>query len=213
MTTDGFLTIGGRDAASNSAVIRKHLDKNDKVFHGDIFGSPFFILKDAENVPDTTMNEIAHATVCFSRAWREALYGVSAYWVLPDQVKKSAPSGEFLPKGSFTIEGQRNFIKSETLKLAVGIIQLEDNDHVLTCGPPEAIKKNSICYAIIEPNGLEMAECAKKIRLEFLKIFEDITRKINVDEFVRALPAGKSQIKEISLGDLEKGKIIDNELD
>ena len=213
MTTDGFLTIGGRDAASNSAVIRKHLDKNDKVFHGDIFGSPFFILKDAENVPDTTMNEIAHATVCFSRAWREALYGVSAYWVLPDQVKKSAPSGEFLPKGSFTIEGQRNFIKSETLKLAVGIIQLEDNDHVLTCGPLEAIKKNSICYAIIEPNGSEMAENAKKIRLEFLKLFEDITRKINIDEFVRALPAGKSQIKEISLGDLEKENIIDNELD
>ncbi|MBT5278656.1 MAG: DUF814 domain-containing protein, partial [Nitrosopumilus sp.] len=81
MTSDGYLTIGGRDAASNSAVIRKHLEKNDKVFHGDIFGSPFFILKDAEAVPDTTMNEIAHATVCFSRAWREGLYGVSAYWV------------------------------------------------------------------------------------------------------------------------------------
>ncbi|MBT4955868.1 MAG: hypothetical protein HON30_03580, partial [Nitrosopumilus sp.] len=59
----------------------------------------------------------------------------------------------------------------------------------------------------------EMAECAKKIRLEFLKIFENITRKINIDEFVRALPAGKSQIKEISLGDLEKGNIIDNELE
>jgi len=37
------------------------------------------------------------------------MYGVSAYWIHPDQVKKSAPSGEFLPKGSFTIEGQRNF--------------------------------------------------------------------------------------------------------
>ena len=213
MTSDGYLTIGGRDAASNSAVIRKHLDKNDKVFHGDIFGSPFFILKDSENVPDTTMNEIAHATVCFSRAWREGLYGVSAYWVHPEQIKKSAPSGEFLPKGSFTIEGQRNFIKSETLKLAVGIMRLEDNDYVLTCGPPEPIKKNSICYAIIEPNGSEMAENAKKIRLEFLKLFEDITRKINIDEFVRALPAGKSQIKEINLGDLEKENIIDNELD
>ena len=213
MTSDGYLAIGGRDAASNSAVIRKHLDKNDKVFHGDIFGSPFFILKDSENVPDTTMNEIAHATVCFSRAWREGLYGVSAYWVHPEQIKKSAPSGEFLPKGSFTIEGQRNFIKSETLKLAVGIMRLEDNDYVLTCGPPEPIKKNSICYAIIEPNGSEMAENAKKIRLEFLKLFEDITRKINIDEFVRALPAGKSQIKEISLGDLEKENIIDNELD
>ncbi len=213
MTSDGYLTIGGRDAASNSAVIRKHLVKNDKVFHGDIFGSPFFILKDAENAPDTTMNEIAHATVCFSRAWREGLYGISAYWVHPEQIKKSAPSGEFLPKGSFTIEGQRNFIKSETLKLAVGIMRLEDNDYVLTCGPPEPIKKNSICYAIIEPNGSEMAENAKKIRLEFLKLFEDIARKINIDEFVRALPAGKSQIKEISLGDLEKENIIDNELD
>ncbi len=211
-TTDGILTIGGRDAASNSAVIRKHLVNNDRVFHGDIFGSPFFILKEAENVPDTSMNEVAHATVCFSRAWREGLYGVSAYWVNPEQVKKSAPSGEFLPKGSFTIEGQRNFIKSETLRLAVGIMP-QDEDYVLTCGPPEPIKKNSICYAIIEPHGLEMVEAAKKIRIEFLKIYEDITRKINIDEFVRALPAGKSQIIKISYGDLQKENLIDNELD
>jgi len=211
-TTDGYLTIGGRDAASNSAVVRKHLDKNDKIFHGDIFGSPFFILKDAQDAPDTSMNEIAHATVCFSRAWREGMYGVSAYWVHPEQVKKSAPSGEFLPKGSFTIEGQRNFIKSETLRLAVGIIPIDD-DYVLTCGPPDPIKKNSICYAIIEPHGLEMVEAAKKIRIEFSKMFEDITRKINIDEFVRALPAGKSQIIEVSMGDAQKENIIDNVFD
>jgi predicted ribosome quality control (RQC) complex YloA/Tae2 family protein len=212
-TTDGILTIGGRDAASNSAVIRKHLVKNDKVFHGDIFGSPFFILKEAENAPDTSMNEVAHATVCFSRAWREGLYGVSAYWVNPEQVKKSAPSGEFLPKGSFTIEGQRNFIKSETLRLAVGIIPQDNDDYVLTCGPPEPIKKNSICYAIIEPHGLEMVEAAKKIRIEFLKIYESIAKKINIDDFVRALPAGKSQIIEVGYGDLQKENPIDNEFD
>lgn len=200
-TSDGFLTIGGRDAASNSAVIRKQLDKNDIVFHGDIFGSPFFILKNAVNVPDRTMTEIAQATVCFSRAWREGLYGVSAFWVNPDQIKKSAPSGEFLPKGSFTIEGQRNFIKSTTLKLAVGIIPQED-DYVLTCGPLESIKKNSICYAIIEPHGLEMVDAAKKIRTEFSRKYEKITKQITVDDFVRVLPAGKSQVKEISLGDL-----------
>ena len=211
-TTDGFLTIGGRDAASNSAVVRKHLGKNDKIFHGDIFGSPFFILKDAQNAPDTSMNEIASATVCFSRAWREGMYGVSAFWVYPDQVKKSAPSGEFLPKGSFTIEGQRNFIKSETLKLAIGIIPI-DEDYVLTCGPPEPIIKNSICYAIIEPHGSEMVEAAKKIRIEFLKLEEEITKKISIDEFVRALPAGKSQIKEVNIGNANKIKFNDVELD
>ena len=199
-TTDGFLTVGGRDAASNSAVIRKQLEKNDKVFHGDIFGSPFFILKDAEHAPDTSMNEIAHATVCFSRAWREGMYGVSAYWVQPDQVKKSAPSGEFLPKGSFTIEGQRNFIKSETLRLAVGIIK-QDDDYVLTCGPPEPIKKYSMCYAIIEPHGSEMVETAKKIRIEFAKLEEPIAKSIPIDDYVRALPAGKSQIIKIEYGD------------
>ncbi len=205
-TSDGLLAIGGRDAASNSAVVRKHLVKNDKVFHGDIFGSPFFILKDAENAPDTSMNEVAHATVCFSRAWREGMYGVSAYWVNPEQVKKSAPSGEFLPKGSFTIEGQRNFIKSETLRLAVGIIP-QDDDYVLTCGPPEPIKKYSICYAIIEPDGSEMVDAAKKIRIEFSKLEEDITKNISIDDFVRALPAGKSQIKKVDFGDSHKNSL------
>ncbi|KAF6245996.1 hypothetical protein C6989_02440 [Nitrosopumilus sp. b2] len=211
-TTDGFLVIGGRDAASNSAVVRKHLEKNDKIFHGDIFGSPFFIIKDAQNAPDTSMNEVAHATVCFSRAWREGMYGVSAYWVNPDQVKKSAPSGEFLPKGSFTIEGQRNFIKSGNLKLAVGIIPQEEG-YALTCGPPETIKKNSICYAIIEPQGIEMVDAAKKIRIEFTKIHEEITKKISIDEFVRVMPAGKSQVKDVGRGEADIQNFIDTELD
>jgi hypothetical protein len=128
------------------------------------------------------------------------MYGVSAYWVNPEQVKKSAPSGEFLPKGSFTIEGQRNFIKSNTLRLAVGIIPLDD-DYVLTCGPPDPIKKNSICYAIIEPHGTEMVDAAKKIRIEFSRLEEEITKKISIDDFVRVLPPGKSQIKEVNVGD------------
>lgn len=211
-TSDGFLVIGGRDAASNSAVVRKHLAKNDKIFHGDIFGSPFFIIKDAQNAPDTSMNEVAHATVCFSRAWREGMYGVSAYWVNPEQVKKSAPSGEFLPKGSFTIEGQRNFIKSGNLKLAVGIIP-QDDGYALTCGPPDPIKKNSICYAIIEPQGIEMVDAAKKIKIEFSKIHEEITKKISIDEFVRVMPAGKSQVKDVNRGEADIQNFIDSELD
>src|SRR3972149_5915635 len=75
-TSDGILAIGGRDSSSNTAIIRKHIEKNDKVFHADIHGSPFFILKnDKKEILPTSLNEIAHATVCFSRAWREAMYG------------------------------------------------------------------------------------------------------------------------------------------
>ena len=53
----------------------------------------------------------------------------------------------------------------------------------------------------------------KKIRIEFLKMYEDIARKINLDDFVRVLPSGKSQIKEVSIGDLEIEKFTDTELD
>ena len=199
-TSEEMLAIGGRDAPSNSAIVRKHLGKNDKIFHGDIFGSPFFILKDAENPSTISMNEVAHATVCFSRAWREGMHGTNAYWVNPEQVKKSAPSGQFLPKGSFTIEGKRNYVNIPSLKLAVGIIP-QDEHYLLTSGPLETIKKNSLCYAIIEPHGSEMVDVAKKIKLEFSKLEEEIVKQISIDDFVRALPAGQSQIKEVGYGD------------
>jgi len=200
-TSDGILAIGGRDSSSNTAIIRKHIEKNDKVFHADIHGSPFFILKnDKKEILPTSLNEIAHATVCFSRAWREAMYGLNAYWVEPEQVKKAAPSGQFLPKGSFVIEGQRNYVNISTLKLAVGLVK-QNADYLISCGPPQPIKKNSICYVIIEPAGSEMVEIAKKIKLEFNKMTDNVTKSLSIDEFVRVLPAGDSHIVESGLGE------------
>ncbi len=200
-TSDGILAIGGRDSSSNTAIIRKHIEKNDKIFHADVHGSPFYILKGSkEEIRPTSLNEVAHATVCFSRAWRETMYGLNAYWVEPDQVKKAAPSGQFLPKGAFVIDGQRNFVNISTLRLAVGLIK-QDLDYLITCGPPIPIKKNSVCYVIIEPSGSEMVDVAKKIKKEFSKIKENIVKEISVDEFVRVLPAGESHIVESGLGE------------
>ena len=199
-TSDGILAIGGRDSSSNSAIIRKHLEKNDKVFHADIHGSPFFILKNKkEPIRPSSLNETAHATVCFSRAWREAMYGLNAYWVDPGQVKKAAPSGQFLAKGAFVIDGKRNFVNVSTLKLSVGLVK-QDSDYLVTCGPPTAIKKNCVCYSVIEPTGLEMVDVAKKIKFEFVNMNE-VAKSITVDEFVRVLPAGKSHVVESGLGE------------
>lgn len=199
-TSDGDLAIGGRDSSSNSSIIRKHLEKTDRVFHAEIFGSPFFILKSGEAARPAGLNEVAHATVCFSRAWRESMYGLSAYWVNPEQIRRAAPSGQFLPRGSFAIDGQRNFVRVSTLKLGVGLSET-DGGYVLSCGPPDAIKKNSILYAVIEPSGLEMTDAAKKIRTEFVKLDADIINNISVDEFVRVLPAGKSHVSSSGRGE------------
>lgn len=197
-TSDGLLAIGGRDSSSNSAIIRKQLGKNDKVFHAEIFGSPFFIVKDVpESLPFDSLNEVASATVCFSRAWREAMYGMSAYWINPDQVKKAAPSGQFLSRGSFALEGHKNFIKVPGLRLAVGILY-HDERYIIMCGPPEPVKKICICYAVIEPGGSDITETAKRLRVEFIKLQEDIAKQFDIDDFVRALPAGESHITEIA---------------
>ena len=201
LTSDGFLSIGGRDASSNSSVIRKHLEKDDKVFHAEIVGSPFFILKNSSDNVVSSVTETAHATVCFSRAWREGLYGLNAYWVNPDQIKTAAPSGQFIAKGSFVVEGTRNFVKVTTLQLSVGLYQ-KDDSYSLMCGPPEPIKKNCIYYVTIEPSGLEMVEAAKKIKLEFLKFKEkeEIIKAISIDDFIRVLPAGDTHIVESGIG-------------
>ncbi len=200
-TSDGLLAIGGRDASSNSSVIRKHLEKNDKVFHAEIVGSPFFILKNNSDDTVSSIMETAHATVCFSRAWREGLYGLNAYWVNPSQIKTAAPSGQFIAKGSFIVEGARNFVKVTTLQLSVGLYQKGDS-YSLMCGPPEPIKKNCIYYVTVEPSGHEMVEAAKKIKLEFLKFKEkeEIVKAISIDDFIRVLPAGDTHIVESGIG-------------
>jgi predicted ribosome quality control (RQC) complex YloA/Tae2 family protein len=206
ITSDGLLAIGGRDASSNSVIIRKHLDEQSIVFHAEIHGSPFFIIQNVKSVDEITQSllEVAQATVSFSRAWKDGLFSGDAYWVEPVQLKKGAPAGQFLPKGSFIIEGKRNYIKGIEIELAIGIIQL-NNRYALCCGPVSAIKKKSLIYAILLPGGMNPIDAAKKVKNEFGTItasnknqanvgLYDFIKTITLDDFIRMLPIGRSKI-------------------
>ena len=196
-TSDGLLAVGGRDSSSNSALVRKHMESNDKIFHAEINGSPFFILKDTnEDLMPLSLEETAYATVCFSRAWQASAHGLNSFWVKPDQIKKAAPTGQSMGKGSFMIYGTRNFIKVASLKLAVGIMK-EGENFLLISGPVEPIKKNCLCYVIIEPGGSLISDVAKKIRAEFNKSDEKFQKLFVVDDYVRALPTGSSKITSV----------------
>lgn len=212
ITTDGLLVIGGRDASSNSALIRKHLTEHDIVFHAEVYGSPFFIIKNAaafaltqEGTINSSLHQVAQATISFSRAWKDGLSSADAYWVMAEQVKKGAPTGQFLPKGSFVIEGKRNYLKGVELRLAIGIMQL-NNRETLLCGPEEAIKKRSIFYAVLLQGGMDPMNAAKKVKSEFVKIADDnikiaeSIKHISLDEFVRALPTGQSRLSFTARG-------------
>jgi len=208
VTTDGHLVIGGRDASSNSAVIRKHMTENDIVFHAEIHGSPFFLVKNARNRENGNfVDETAQATVSFSRAWKDGLSSGDAYWVFPNQVKKGAPTGQYLPKGSFVIEGKRNFCKGVELKLSIGLIQIENKRYTIVCGPSNAIRRRSLVFASLLPGGSDPMNLAKKVKSEFVRVISefdsdlaDYLKKIVLDEFIRMLPSGQSKIERIERG-------------
>src|SRR3989338_7331248 len=63
-SSEGYLVIGGRDATTNEILIKKHTVDNDVVFHTDMAGSPFFIIKTEGKQPgEQTIREVANATV------------------------------------------------------------------------------------------------------------------------------------------------------
>jgi predicted ribosome quality control (RQC) complex YloA/Tae2 family protein len=209
VTSDGLLAIGGRDASSNSALIRKHLTEHDIVFHAEVHGSPFFIMKNAaapaqEGTIDSSLSQVAQATVAFSRAWKDGLSSADAYWVLPEQVRKGAPTGQFLPKGSFVIEGKRSYLKGIEIRLAIGVVNMSGRE-TLVCGPEETIKKHSMVYAVLLQGGMDPMTAAKKAKSELVKAAGDgdlaeSIKRMSLDDFVRTLPTGQSRISFTARG-------------
>ncbi len=182
ISSEGFLVIGGRDSTSNEIVIKKHTDKNDLVFHTDITGSPFFVVKsNGKEIGEDTKKQTADATISYSKAWKLGLTTTPVFYVKPEQVSKKAKPGEYLKKGAFMIYGKTNYIENK-INLAVGI-----KDDVIMAGPVEAIKKN--CEKFVEiKQGREKTSSVAKI----------IKHKIggNLDDIIRALPAGGCEVKK-----------------
>lgn len=213
-TSDNLLAIGGKDASSNSVIIRRHLTENDYVFHAEVNGSPFFILQNANNSNidiSQSILEVAQATVSFSRSWRDALSSSDSYWVFSYQVKKGAPTGQFLPKGSFVIEGKRNFVKNLEIKLAIGL-SFANNMPLLIIGPYTTIKKRSICVRTILPSGLDIVKAAKKIKSDFAeytikndfpKYIIEYLKYLSIDEIIKILPVGQCKLLPIEKGDFK----------
>lgn len=173
-----FLVIGGKDATSNEIVIKKHTDKDDLVFHTEITGSPFVVIKsEGKKVDDNTMKEAAQLCASYSRAWRLGIGRTEVYKIKPDQVKK-----EFgLPKGSFMIHGKREYF-SPKLEIAVGV----DKDNKVIGGPVSAVKKHSTKYVIVVPGKHKKTDIAKKIKKKL--------GDVEIDDIIRFLPAGGCEI-------------------
>ncbi|KAI0602642.1 fibronectin-binding protein A N-terminus-domain-containing protein [Biscogniauxia sp. FL1348] len=126
ISTDGYLVLGGKDAQQNEMIYRRYLKKGDIYVHADLHGAPSVVIKNNPNTPDapippSTLSQAGSLAVCASSAW-DSKASMSAYWVPADQVSKSAPSGEFLPTGSFMIRDKKNFLPASQLILGFALM-------------------------------------------------------------------------------------------
>ncbi len=190
VTTEGRLAVGGRDAQTNSALVNRHLDDNDVVYHADLFGSPFFILKGGKTQSEAETRQMALATVAFSSAWKTGLGAADAYWVSPGQVSTAAPTGEYLAKGSFAIRGKKNFVTKNLVEVAVGL----DGSGRVVSGPEDAIRALSGRYVVLRPQKEKASDTAKKVLRELQTEAGGEGRRISVDDVLRALPAGGGKV-------------------
>ena len=188
-TTGGKLAIGGRDAQTNTTLIRRHLQEGDTVYHADLFGSPFFILKGGKEQTVEEVREVAKATAAFSSAWKTGLGAADAYWVAPEQVGTAGPSGEFLAHGSFAINGKKNFVTKNAVEVAVGI----DDGGRIVSGPEEAIMKTARGHVTLVPSREKPSDTAKKV-LHELTTYANPEVSLGVDDVLRMLPAGGGKI-------------------
>jgi len=183
ISSEGFLCIGGRDATTNEVIIKKHVDKDDLVFHTEAAGSPFFVIKSEGKKPgELTIKECAIATISYSRAWKLGLASADVYWIAPEQISKQTETGEYVAKGAFIVRGKKNNIVVE-MKLAVGITK----DRKIMGGAPSAVAKNCEKFVNVVQGDDKTSDCAKKI----LKIFGNG----DLNEVVAVLPAGGCRVQ------------------
>lgn len=129
LSSENFLVISARDAQQNEVLIKKYLRPKDLVFHAQIQGAAFTVVRNdsSEPVPLTTLNEAALAALAHSRAW-DLKVAVEVYFVEANQVSKSAPSGLYLPTGSFMIYGKKNFLSPSKLEMGFGLLWRVDEE-------------------------------------------------------------------------------------
>jgi predicted ribosome quality control (RQC) complex YloA/Tae2 family protein len=198
-SSDSFLVVAGKDTVSNEVLIKKYTTQEDVVFHAEIAGSPFVVIKsEGKPIGEQTLREAGEFAASFSRAWRENAGTADVYWVKVDQLSKSGPSGESVPHGAFFVIGKRNWLRNTPLRVAVGIIVGEETSFV--GGPVEAVKAKTKSYLVILPGDLAGKELLKQIlkylMLKLPKEQREKAGKTSIEQVREFVPYTKGTINQ-----------------
>ncbi|MDD1724305.1 MAG: NFACT family protein [Methanospirillum sp.] len=156
-TRDQVLVIGGRDAGQNEELIRKYLEGGDTFVHADVHGASVVVVKGKTECWD----EVTRFAAAFSGAWRSGFASVDVYAARPDQVSKTAESGEYLSRGSFVVRGERQWFHDVPLEVAIGLAKKPETR--IIGGPVSPVMDQSDLFIVLCPGTFEPNDIAKKV--------------------------------------------------
>jgi predicted ribosome quality control (RQC) complex YloA/Tae2 family protein len=200
ITSDGFLVVAGKDAVSNEVLIKKYTMPEDMVFHADVVGAPFVVVKTEGKKPtEPCLREAAEFAAAYSRGWREGFASVDVYWVKPNQLSKAGGSGEYVPRGAFAISGSRNWMRNTPIKIAVGVLFDETGEASFIGGAVTAVKAKTKIYTVIVPGETSGKQLLKQV-------LQTLAEKAPKEKREKILKASIEQIRELI--PYSKGRII-----
>lgn len=187
-TKNNFLVLAGKDTKNNEFLIKKHLEENDLYFHADVHGAPHVILKNnlKKEISEFDKEQVACFALIFSSAWKNKYFSAEVYSVNPDQVSKTANTGESLKTGSFVIRGKREYYKKLNLKIKI----VYDKEKGLYSVPVLLIDKTLKEDLVVVPGGEKKSDVSRKIKDIFSKKGVFLTS----EEIDSCLPPGSCEL-------------------
>lgn len=129
---EGVLVVGGRDAGQNELLVSRYLRPQDAFVHADAHGAGAVVVRSPWDSPaaaarlpslGVTLGQAGTFAAALSSLWKGGAAGsVKSWWAYAEQVSKSAPSGEFLPTGSFLVRGTKNYIPVPKLEMGIALV-------------------------------------------------------------------------------------------
>jgi predicted ribosome quality control (RQC) complex YloA/Tae2 family protein len=202
VSSDGFLVVAGKDATSNEVLVKKYTEDKDVVFHADIVGAPFVVVKTEGKKPsEQCLREAGEFAAAFSRGWREGFGSVDVYWVRPEQLSKGGPSGESVSHGAFVVRGERNWMRGTPLRIAVGVaISDRESRARIGGGPVEAVRAKLNTYVVIVPGDVEGKELFNRVLTslgrKLPRELRETVLNVSIEEIREFIPYGKGRILE-----------------
>ena len=193
-TSDGVLMVGGKDAGTNEEVVKKYLEGSDTFVHADVQGGSVIILKGETE----KMDEVAQFAASYSNAWKSGHLTADVYAALPNQVRKTPESGEYVSRGGFIIRGERTYFHNVGLGVAIGL-QVTPELGIIG-GPIDAVKKKAEHYVVLRPGKFEQNDVAKKVlrilRDKYGDEWKSMKHVLNSESIAAFVPPGGSDITE-----------------